>query len=206
MAELPGGSHSKLLFYDEALLVLGSEKVSKYYRHVMYVLDLDLNVTGRYILSADVEADSYFTIGKASIENSILYVAGINKRPGNFQWTMYSIALKPQLLTVTVTTTITETKTETVRETMTTTITKTEPKTETTTQTTTRTVTALETKIMTTTQKETVKTTETLEVTKEITKTETTTREIIPTTPLVAASIALIVLAISLVILLRGRK
>ncbi|MFN4046081.1 MAG: hypothetical protein ACK4H7_01915, partial [Acidilobaceae archaeon] len=42
--ERPGAAFYKILFYEGALLILGHEKTANYYRHIVYVFDLDLNL------------------------------------------------------------------------------------------------------------------------------------------------------------------
>lgn len=208
--EISNASLSKILSSNNALLVLGHEKIEDYYRHVLYVFDLDLNLIGKYVLSANVKANSYFLIGKAAIENNMLYVAGVNDKPGDLQLAIYSIAL-PAVIITTTTTTITETVTQTIIQTrtMTETTTQTQTTTKTMTQTTTETRTLTETKTMTQTLTQTLIETNTLFQTRTITetKTETVTRthEIIPVMPLLVASIAFIAL-IALVAMLLIRR
>jgi len=75
--------------------VFGDRLVGNYERHVLYVLDEDLNLLGEYILSKGVEANSRFWIGKPAFDGKDLYVAGYDLALGenNSRIIVYSISL-----------------------------------------------------------------------------------------------------------------
>jgi hypothetical protein len=85
----------KLLYVNGSLFVATNEKEGGYRRHVLYVYDKDLNQIERSILSQDINADADFGYGKMAFDGKNLYIAGIDYKPGNPQWTIYSISLLP---------------------------------------------------------------------------------------------------------------
>jgi len=85
----------KLLYVNGSLFVATNEKEGGYRRHVLYVYNKDLNQIERSILSQDINADADFGYGKMAFDGKNLYIAGIDYKPGNSQWTIYSISLLP---------------------------------------------------------------------------------------------------------------
>ena len=168
------------------LVIAGHEMSGGYYRHTVYLLDKDLNVRGKSHLSENVNADSYLTPGRMWAEGGRLYVAGVDREPGDYGWIVYAVELAgvAQTTTVTTTVTITTTTTTTVTQPTTTTYTTTTTTTRITTTTDTKTTTVTETQ--TTTQTKTTTTTaistttvtqqQTITLTTQTTLTTTTTR------------------------------
>jgi hypothetical protein len=161
--ELRGFTPMKGALIGGYLVIAGHEMSGGYYRHTVYLLDKNLNVGSKSYLSENVNADSYLTPGGMWAEGSRLYIAGMDREPGNYRWTIYALEL------VGVTQTTTTTTTVTVTTTVTTTITQ--PTTTTTTTTTT-------TRVTTTTDTKTTTVTET----QTTTQTQTTTTTAISTT------------------------
>ncbi|MFZ8789131.1 MAG: hypothetical protein ACO2OZ_05620 [Acidilobaceae archaeon] len=175
------------------LVIAGHEMSGGYYRHTVYLLDKDLGVRGKSYISENVNADSYLTPGRMWVEDSRLYIAGIDREPGNYRWTIYALELvgvTQTTTTVTVTTTVTTTITQPTTTTYTTTTTTTRittttdtktttvTETQTTTQTQTTTTTAISTTTVTqpTTTTTTVTQQQTITLTTQTTLTTTTTR------------------------------
>jgi len=69
--------------------VFGEKPVGNYGRHVLYVLDEDLNPMGELILSKNVEGDSFFWRGRPAFDGRNLYVAGFDYKRS----IIYSISL-----------------------------------------------------------------------------------------------------------------
>ncbi len=167
------------------LVIAGHERSGGYYRHTVYLLDKDLNVRGKSHLSESVNADSYLTPGRMWAGGGRLYVAGVDREPGDYRWIVYAVELAgvAQTTTVTTTVTLTTTTTTTVTQPTTTTRTITETRTVTTTttyttrvtETTTQTVTTTETRTTTATETRTTTQTQTITVTSTTTITQPTT-------------------------------
>jgi hypothetical protein len=106
----------------DSIILAGHERSGGYYRHTIYILDWDLNVKSKSYLSEDVNADSYLPPGRMWVEGNRLYLAGMDREPGNYRWVVYALELRG--VAQTVTTTVTETSTITTTETVTTTATQ----------------------------------------------------------------------------------
>jgi hypothetical protein len=161
------------------LVIAGHERSGGYYRHTVYLLDKDLNVRGKSYLSGNVNADSYLTPGRMWAGGGRLYVAGVDREPGDYRWIVYAVELvgleqtTTVTTTVTLTTTVTTTTTHTITETRT--VTTTTTYTTRVTETTTQTVTTTETRTTTTTETRTTTQTQTITVTSTTTITQPTT-------------------------------
>ena len=162
--ELRGFTPMKGALIGGYLVIAGHEMSGGYYRHTVYLLDKNLSVGSKSYLSESVNADSYLTPGRMWAEGSRLYIAGMDREPGNYRWTIYALEL------VGVTQTTTTTTTVTVTTTVTTTVTQPTTTTYTTTTTTTRVTTTTDTKTTTVTETQTT------------TQTQTTTTTAISTT------------------------
>jgi hypothetical protein len=162
--ELRGFTPMKGALVGGYLVIAGHEMSGGYYRHAVYLLDKDLGVRGKSYLSENVNADSYLTPGRMWVEGSRLYIAGMDREPGNYRWTIYALELVGVTQTTTTTTTVTATTT------VTTTVTQPTTTTYTTTTTTTRITTTTDTKTTTVTETQTT------------TQTQTTTTTAISTT------------------------
>ncbi|MFZ8790464.1 MAG: hypothetical protein ACO2OZ_12565 [Acidilobaceae archaeon] len=222
--ELGEFTATKATMIGDFLVLAGDERRGGYYRHTIYVLDRDLNILGKTYLSMDVDADSYFAVGRMWVDGSKVYVAGWDMRPGNARWVVYALEAR-EVMQTTVTTTVTTTVirfltyTTTVTETRLRTVTTTQPVTTTVYVTTTQvreetaTVTVREpitvtlTRDVTRTLTNTVTETKMIEreVVREHTITLTTTIERLPTTPVVALVIALTLIAVVALLMLRRR-
>ena len=224
--ELGEFTATKATMIGDFLVLAGDERRGGYYRHTIYVLDRDLNILGKTYLSMDVDADSYFAVGRMWVDGSKVYVAGSDMRPGNSRWVVYALEAR-EVMQTTVTTTVTTTVirfltyTTTVTETRLRTVTTTQPVTTTVYVTTTQvreetaTVTVREpitvtltrdvTRTLTNTLTNTVTETKMIEreVVREHTITLTTTIERLPTTPVVALVIALTLIAVVALLMLR---
>jgi len=109
----------------DSIILAGHERSGGYYRHTIYILDLDLNVKSKSYLSEDVNADSYLPPGRMWVEGNRLYLAGMDREPGNYRWVVYALELRG--VAQTVTTTVTETSTIITTKTVTTTTTAIQP-------------------------------------------------------------------------------
>ncbi len=185
--ELRDFTPTKGAILGDLLVIGGHEQSNGYYRHTIYILDKDLNVKGKSYLSEGVNADSYLLPGRMWVEGVNLYLAGMDREPGNYRWVVYSLKLVgvEQTTTITLTVTTTTTTTHTVIQPTTITSTVTVTTTTTNTMTTTATKTITTTQTYETTITTTITTTHT--VTQPTTTTYTITREqtvtqVIPTT------------------------
>jgi len=73
--------------------VFSRERMDNYWRHVLYVLDEELNLLGELVLSKGVEADSWFTGGRLAFDGRSLYAAGYDNAMNNTRIVIYSISL-----------------------------------------------------------------------------------------------------------------
>jgi len=182
-ANRDGKAGYKIVYGYNYLYTFANAKIGGYVRHVLYVRDTDLDVVKGYVLSENVNANSYFYPGRPALEGNNIYVAGIDYAPGggNTRVVVYSLSISiVESTTVTVTRTVTTTVTTTVPTT--TTVTTTATRTTTTTTTTTATTTVPTTTTVTTTVPTTTTTTTT--VTTTVPTTTTTTTTVITTTTL----------------------
>ncbi|MEM3804870.1 MAG: hypothetical protein QXV08_02225 [Desulfurococcus sp.] len=152
----------------DLVVVAGEENNGGYWRHVIYLLDRDLNLIGNKTLSGSV--DSYMYTGKLWINGSRVYLAGYDNQLGNTEWVIYSLEVvgAPITTATTITTTtvtngtvsqpvtITKTETTTVIQVSTVTLTKISPTISTTTRTETITIEKTVTTTLTVTQRITV--------------------------------------------------
>jgi len=91
-----GGKGGNMIMYGYGYLyTFGVEKIGGYYRHVLYIYDTDLNLAKSYVLSENVDADSYFYAGRPALEGNNLYVAGYDYALGdrNLRIVVYSLSL-----------------------------------------------------------------------------------------------------------------
>jgi len=114
---------SKILCIGNKIYAFRCRYISDYVRHVLMVLDRDLNIVDEYVLSRDVNANSYCTSGKTSFDGESIYVAGIDEALGenNRRIVVYAIyasgistSVQPTQTTTTITTTTPVTSTVTV--------------------------------------------------------------------------------------------
>jgi hypothetical protein len=177
--ELRGFTPMKGALIGGYLVIAGHEISGGYYRHTVYLLDKDLGVRGKSYLSENVNADSYLTPGRMWVEGSRLYIAGMDREPGNYRWTIYALELVgvTQTTTTTTTVTVTTTVTTTVTQPTTTTYTTTTTTTRVTTTTDTKTTTVTETQTTTQTQTTTTTAISTTTVTQPTTTTTTVTQQ-----------------------------
>ena len=164
------------------LVIAGHEMSGGYYRHTVYLLDKNLSVGSKSYLSENVNADSYLTPGGMWVEGSRLHIAGMDREPGNYRWTIYALELVGVTHTTTTTVTVTTTVTTTVTQPTTTTYTTTTTTTRVTTTTDTKTTTVTETQTATQTQTTTTTAVSTTTVTQQQTITLTTQTTLTTTT------------------------
>jgi len=177
---------AKIVYGYNHLYIFGTETdiIKGYDRHMLYILDTNLNIVKKYVLSESVDAPSSFLGGRPALEGSSIYVAGYDYALGfpNLRIVVYSLSIEGIMVTATVTTvTVTTTVITTITRNMTLTTTITIPTTTTatvtltvpTTTTVTTTTTATETTTVTATA--TVPTTTTVIATVPVTKNITVT-------------------------------
>jgi len=174
-----GKARDKIVYDYNYLYTFGEDRIRGYWRHVLYIHDANLNIVKGYVLSENINATSYFYIGRPVLEGNSIYVAGIDYALGseNSRIVVYSLSII-EIVTVTTTTTVTTTVATTTTRTTTVTTTVSTTTTTTTTRTATTTVTT------------TVPTTTTAAITVPTTTTTTMTTAI-PTTTTVTATIPL---------------
>jgi len=87
----------KILCINNSIYVFRDPYIDGYYRHVLTVLDRDLNIVNEYVLNRDVDAHSHFDMGRASFDGENIYVAGVDEALGrdNKRIVIYSIAIEP---------------------------------------------------------------------------------------------------------------
>ena len=78
---------SKLLYSKGYVYIGAVEEIGKYMRHVLYIYDKNLNQVEKTVLSQDIDANAWFSVGKMALANENLYIAGIP------EWTIYSISV-----------------------------------------------------------------------------------------------------------------
>jgi len=97
-----GVDAKKITFINGFVYAFGNVHIDNYWRHVLYVLDSELNIIEKYVLSENVDADSCFWLGRQCFDGKNIYVAGFDCALGNYRWVVYSIAVR-LLLPITVT-------------------------------------------------------------------------------------------------------
>jgi len=87
----------KILCINSSIYIFTTTYIDGYHRHVLTVLDSDLNIVDEYVLSRDVDTISLFTEGRASFDGENIYVAGVDEALGENNWriVVYSIAIEP---------------------------------------------------------------------------------------------------------------
>jgi len=72
-----------------------------YSRHVLYILDSELNIIEKHVLSENVNADSYFFPGRPCFDGKNIYVAGCDEALGKDRgrWVTYSILVPTEKVT-----------------------------------------------------------------------------------------------------------
>jgi len=207
---------SKIVYVNGYLYVFEQRFLGNSNKHVVNVLDKDLNMLSLYVLSNNIEADSLFGRGKAVVNGSNIYVAGYDYAYGktNTRWVIYSISTMYPVQQTVVTKTITFTAIQTISIPITIATTYISPTTTTSIVTTTITSTATtsmeRTITITTTTITTVHTTltETILTTSISPATITTTvkETVISIESVAIIVIAIVILAIATVYILRMRK
>jgi len=84
---------NKIACVGGRVYVFDERYMDGYQRHVLYLIDERLNLLGEYVLSRDVEANSYFFIGKPAFDGRSLYVAGYDYALGRSRIVVYSISI-----------------------------------------------------------------------------------------------------------------
>jgi len=94
---------NKVVYGYGYLYVFGTEDIRDYYRHMLYVYDIGLNLVKSYVLSEGVNANSYFESGRPILEGNSIYVAGIDDAlgGGNSRAVVYSLLLEGVTATAT---------------------------------------------------------------------------------------------------------
>ncbi|ADM27634.1 Nitrous oxidase accessory protein [Ignisphaera aggregans DSM 17230] len=96
-------------YYSRMILCIGNKiyifrdpYIYGYSRHVLTALDNNLNLVDEYVLSRDIDANSYFWPGKASFDGESIYVAGVDRALGENNWriVVYSIAVEQPASTI----------------------------------------------------------------------------------------------------------
>lgn len=110
----------KILYYNGHIYTVCNDYEYRFTRHILYVLDRELNLVNRVILSQAISVDSRFPMGKMATDGKYIYVAGYDYAENNEQWVIYSLNIdkisRPREITIT----ITEAKTITMPITITT--------------------------------------------------------------------------------------
>jgi len=71
----------------------GNKYIDGHWKQVIYVFGTGLNILSTYVLNKDLNASSYFNIGRPSFDGRSIYVAGSDEALGewNDRWVVYSI-------------------------------------------------------------------------------------------------------------------
>jgi len=83
----------KIIYGYNYLYTFGQDRIGGYMRHILYIHDTDLNLVKSYVLSENVNAGSYFRIGRPSLEGNNVYVAGIDYARSNSRVVVYSLSI-----------------------------------------------------------------------------------------------------------------
>ena len=85
-------------FYVQEITYMYIEVVADdHFRHVMNILDKDLNLIHKKILSKNISTDLHFNTGRSTYDGKNIYVAGSDWENG--RWVIYSISVKvPEIL------------------------------------------------------------------------------------------------------------
>jgi len=91
-----GMRRAKIVYGYGYLYAFGGDEIEGYQRHVLYIHDTSLNIVKRYVLSENVNADSYFNFGRPTLEGNNIYVAGYDYVPGkdDSRIVVYSLSLE----------------------------------------------------------------------------------------------------------------
>jgi len=108
----------KIVYGYNYLYTFGGETISYAKRHMLYIHDTDLYIVNGYVLSENVNAGSFFKIGRPALEGNNIYVAGYDYAQFNSRIVVYSLSIEGvTVTTVTGTEGVTATTTTPTRET-----------------------------------------------------------------------------------------
>jgi len=85
------------LYANGYLFAVSCENIGGFYRSVLYVLDKDLNVMDKIILSEDIEADSFTGSGHIVFDDENVYIPACSQG----LWIVYGVAFTPSTAPIT---------------------------------------------------------------------------------------------------------
>jgi len=91
-----GKERTKIVYGYNYLYTFGDVEIGGYWRHVLYIHGINLNLVKSHVLSKNVDADSYFYVGRPALEGNNIYVAGIDFTLGseNSRIVVYSLSIE----------------------------------------------------------------------------------------------------------------
>jgi len=99
-----GKAREKIVYGYNYLYTFGGNYTKGYYRYMLYIHDTNLNLVKSYVLSENVNVNSYFLVsyvGRPVLEGNNIYVAGIDYALGysDFRIVVYSLLIEGVMVT-----------------------------------------------------------------------------------------------------------
>ncbi|MEZ0289487.1 MAG: hypothetical protein ABWJ42_00135 [Sulfolobales archaeon] len=87
---------SAVMYYNNTLYIVGSEEISGRLRLVLYILDRDLNLLSKTVLSPDLDLDAMPSNGKIALYNNTLYTTSVLTNTSIYVIAVYAIEISYQ--------------------------------------------------------------------------------------------------------------
>jgi hypothetical protein len=87
--------HNYKLKYVNGLIYVGAQELGSSDKHILFIYDKNLTQLNMITLGHYWFSKAGFIHGKVAFDGKNLYMIGYDKRPGDYEWTIYSISISP---------------------------------------------------------------------------------------------------------------